>query len=126
MDIGIDIVEIGRIKEIIHRNRFFLRTVFSDKELEQLRSKPDIYSSVSSRFSAKESFFKCIGGIKSLKFLRFVEIINDESGKPKIILNDYFSSKFKNYEFSVSTSHCKDYACSVVIKKQKTNNEDNK
>lgn len=118
MDVGIDIVEISRIKEIVHRNRFFLQTVFSNNELKQLKSKPNIYSSISSRFSAKESFFKCIGGIKFLGSLRFIEIINDESGKPMIILNDYFLNKFKDYEFSVSTSHCRDYACSIVIKKK--------
>lgn len=132
MDVGIDIVEISRIRKIVHRNKFFLETVFSEKELEQLRLKRDIYSSISSRFSAKESFFKCIGGIKYLDSLRLIEIINDESGKPTIVLNGYLASKFKNYEFSVSASHCKNYACSVVIKKklldqnQKINNGDNK
>lgn len=126
MDVGIDIIEINRIKEIVHRNKFFLRTVFSEKELEQLKLKPNVYSSIASRFSAKESFFKCIGGIKYLSSLRFVEIMNDESGKPIVILSDYFLRKFKDYEFSVSVSHCKNYACAVVIKSRKINNGDNK
>lgn len=115
MNTGIDIIEIGRIRKVIGRNKFFLSVIFSERELEQVSRKPDIYSSIAARFCAKEAFFKCIGGIKSLHDLKSVEILNSKSGQPEIYLNNVFSEKYKNFEFSVSLSHCKEYACAIVV-----------
>lgn len=115
MNIGIDIIEINRIKKIVNRNQFFLANIFSEKELGQISGKPCIYSSIAARFCAKEAFFKCIGtGIRSLNDFKSVEILNNKNGQPKIYLNEFFSKKYENFEFSVSLSHCKNYACSVV------------
>ena len=116
MNVGIDIIEIKRIRKIVERNKFFLISIFSERELKQINKKPDIYSSIAARFCAKEAFFKCIGGINSLNDLKLVEILNNKSGQPKIYLNNIFSKKYKNYKFAVSLSHCREYACSTVLK----------
>ena len=39
LDIGIDIVEIGRIKNALDSNGNFLKKLFTDKEIEILRDK---------------------------------------------------------------------------------------
>ena len=119
MGIGIDIIEIDRIKKIVCRNKFLISTVFSEDEIEQLINKQDIYSSIAGRFCAKEAFFKCLGtGIESLNMLKLIRILNDKNGKPEIYLNGILLEKYKNFEFHVSISHCKSYACAVVSSKK--------
>ena len=61
INIGIDIIEIERIKKIIARNKFFINTILCYDEINQILQKKNIYESIAARYCAKESFFKCIG-----------------------------------------------------------------
>lgn len=120
MDVGIDIIEIKRIKNILNRNKFFLNYCFSDDEIQQIVLKDSVASSVAARFCAKESFFKCIGkGIKKTENFKLIKILNKKNGIPKIILDGYFKEKYKSFNFHLSLSHCREYACAVVIKENK-------
>ena len=120
MDIGIDIIEIKRIKNILDRNKFFLNYCFSNDEIQQIVSKKSVASIVAARFCAKESFFKCIGeGIKKAENFKLIKILNSKNGIPKIILGGYLRKKYKNFNFQLSLSHCREYACAVVIKENK-------
>ena len=47
--------------------------------------------------------------------LRDIEILNDELGKPNIILYNNLKDFMKNFVFQVSISHSKEYAVSTVI-----------
>ena len=55
MDVGIDIIEVKRIRNILDRNKFFLNYCFSDDEIQQIVSKKSVASSVAARFCAKSS-----------------------------------------------------------------------
>ena len=115
MCIGIDIIEIDRIDKIIKRNKFFISCVFSRDEIDQLSKKKPMNESIASRFCAKESFFKCVGeGIKNIKNLKSVKILNSKDGKPEIILEGKLLEKYKDHTFHVSMSHCKKYATAIV------------
>ena len=116
MNIGIDIIEIERIKKIIERNKFFLNKFFCSDEIEQIFLKKNIFESTAARYCAKESFFKCIGtGIKKISDFKMVKILNNQNGQPEIFLCGDFKKKYEKFEFKVSLSHCQKYACAIIL-----------
>jgi holo-[acyl-carrier protein] synthase len=74
--IGVDIVEISRIKEAISRwGNSFLERVYTEPELKLYRDKPP---SLAARFSGKEAVIKALSS-KSIAF-RDIEILADTAG----------------------------------------------
>ena len=112
--IGIDIIDIKRIKRIIEQfgDRFFEK-ILTEKEIAYCKSfsKPDLH--FAGRFAAKEAYSKSIGtGISKDFGWRDIEILNDEKGKPYIRHNK--ENDYSKLVFNVSISHTDEYACSVV------------
>lgn len=112
--IGIDIIDIKRIKKIIERygDRFYTR-ILTEKEIEYCKSfsKPDLH--FAGRFASKEAYSKSIGtGISKDFRWKDIEILNDKRGKPYI--NHRVDNKYSKYKFEVSISHTDEYACAVV------------
>lgn len=104
MRVGIDIVEIERIK--LKDN--FIQFVLSPEEISLLENRVDKVQFIAGRFAAKEAFLKANGvGIGAIN-LQNIKVLNEESGKPYIL--------FKNQKFdNVSISHEKHYAVAIVI-----------
>ena len=116
INVGVDLVETSRIKKSIQNPRF-LNKVFSSLEIQKLKEKNFNVQSISARFFAKEAFSKAVGlGFRKFTF-RDVQILQDELGKPYIMLEGKAKDLFNNsnYEFSVSLTHTKSYASAVVI-----------
>ncbi|MCX6165347.1 MAG: holo-ACP synthase [Ignavibacteriae bacterium] len=112
--IGIDIIDIKRIKRIIEQfgDRFFEK-ILTEKEIAYCKSfsKPDLH--FAGRFAAKEAYSKSIGtGISKDFGWRDIEILNDEKGKPYIQHNK--ENDYSKLVFNVSISHTDEYACAVV------------
>ena len=59
--LGVDIVNINRIKKAMISNKDFKKRVFTKKEIAYCSRKTDIYSSFAKRFAAKEAFSKALG-----------------------------------------------------------------
>ncbi len=121
MNCGTDIVEIKRIRDIIeNNNEMFLNRIYTEKEIEYCeKHNAAKYQHYAARFSAKEAVSKCLGTGFSGNFdWKDIEIENDELGCPKVILygkaKEYFSM-LGYREMSISMSHCKEYATSVVV-----------
>ena len=113
--IGTDIIEISRIEISINRTKTFKEKVYTKNEIEHIEKKRNPYASYAGRFAAKEAVSKALGtGVRNFS-LRDIEILNDELGKPNIILNNNFKDFTKKYVFQVSISHSKEYAVSMVI-----------
>ncbi|CAM3231436.1 holo-ACP synthase [Streptobacillus felis] len=107
--IGVDIVNVSRIKKAILNNEYFLKKVFSEKEIEYCEKRKNKYESYSARFAAKEAYLKAIGtGIVDIN-LNKIEIVNLESGKPNLYVND------EMIDGDVSLSHTEDTAIAYVI-----------
>ena len=104
--IGTDIIEISRIETSINRTKTFKEKVYTKNEIEHIEKKRNPYASYAGRFAAKEAVSKALGDI---------EILNDELGKPNIILYNNLKDFTKNFVFQVSISHSKEYAVSTVI-----------
>lgn len=82
--IGIDLVEINRIKEVARRQDRFVNRILTDKEKSMYRSlsKKRSLEFLAGRFAAKEAYVKALGtGIGQVSFLD-IEILPDDQGRP--------------------------------------------
>lgn len=113
LDIGIDIIEIERIKEAINNNPRFLTKIFTDDEIKYFELKGFKPESIAGNFAAKEAISKSIGtGIRDFSF-RDIEILRNELGKPIVKTYNNLEQICIDYnvlEIKVSISHCKQYA----------------
>ena len=114
-EIGIDLIEIERIRKSM-QNKSFLSRVLGAEEYEQLKQRGMLAQSVAGNFCAKEAFSKAVGtGFRGIK-LKEVQIMRNNLNKPYIKL---FGKAFelygnKKHSFSVSISHTKFLAIAVV------------
>ena len=80
--LGVDIVEIERMREALRRRPRIKERLFSDEERAycESRNKPEIH--YARRFAAKEAVLKALGtGFSGVRF-RDVEVLRDERGRP--------------------------------------------
>jgi holo-[acyl-carrier protein] synthase len=120
--IGIDIIEIARVKKVIENNPAFIRKIFSDREIEYCTSKADPSLSYAVRFAAKEAFMKALGpGWNAEVRCAEIETVPDERGKPELVITGTTNSTLINRNIirsHLSLSHEKGYAvASVVLEK---------
>ena len=112
-DIGTDIIEVDRIRELIKKyDQRFLNKVFTDNEIIYCMKKRDPSIHFAGKFSAKEAIRKAISSSYSdiLFPLNEINIKNDKKGRP-FLENSTIDSKFIN----ISISHTNDYAISFAI-----------
>lgn len=113
--IGVDIIEIGRIKEAVESwGERFLRRVYTESELAAYRNKP---SSLAARFVCKEAVMKLLGTGRIGVGWREVETLSHPGGKPRVNLYGRAQSKADEMgikEIAVSLSHSKEYAIAYV------------
>ncbi|MGI8316510.1 holo-ACP synthase [Halobacillus mangrovi] len=110
--IGIDMVEMSRIKQSIKRNPRFVQRILTRAEHERfvgLNEQRQI-EYLSGRFAAKEAAGKAMGtGIGKLSF-QDIEVLHTTVGAPDM--------KVKGYEYLkawVSISHSSDHAIAQVV-----------
>ncbi|MDZ4167899.1 MAG: holo-ACP synthase [Coriobacteriia bacterium] len=80
--LGVDIVEIDRMREALRRHPRIRERLFSEEERAycDARNKPEIHYAM--RFAAKEAVLKALGtGFSGMTF-RDVEVVRDERGRP--------------------------------------------
>lgn len=88
---GSDMIDIRRIERTLGKfGKRFTERCFTPAEIERaesLRSSGKHISSYAKRFAAKEACAKALGtGIAHSVYLRDIGVINDERGKPALIL----------------------------------------
>ena len=116
--IGNDIIEIERIEKAISKEGF-KNKVYTQKELENIEKRGDRVETYAGIFSAKEAISKAIGtGVREFS-LTDLEILNDDLGKPYVVVSErldkIIKSKKENYQIEISISHSKKYATAVAI-----------
>ncbi|MCX6010840.1 MAG: holo-ACP synthase [Chloroflexi bacterium] len=113
--IGIDIIEIARLKEAIaQRGESFLKRIYTDSELKSYRGK---LPSLAARFAAKEAVIKALGKTTAGTRLKDIEIVADDKGKPLVNLYGKAQSQAEALGlngFAVSLSHSREYAVAVA------------
>lgn len=118
--IGIDIIEISRIKKAVERTERFLYRNFSEREIDYFKAKSYKAESIAGSFAAKEALSKAIGtGFRGFS-LEDIEILRDELGKPYIEFSEKVSTVLnerglKNIKIHLSISHNKENSIANVI-----------
>lgn len=118
--IGIDIVEISRLKKASRRwGNAFLKKVYTQRELDYANGKRFPYQHLAARFAAKEAIFKALGEVET-DFVGWknVEILNDPYGKPVVHWHgdaEKTRKKRKIKGIVVSLSHTENYAVASAM-----------
>lgn len=114
--VGVDIIEVVRIQRSIdrHGNRFLDR-IFTVQEQAYCTGRVE---RLAARFAVKEAVGKAFGtGIGDIGW-KDIEIINDERGRPELILHDAAAELSKVMalgEWSISMSHTKTHAVGFAV-----------
>lgn len=110
--IGLDIVEIERIKKASYRSEKFEQRILSKQELSIFArlSEQRKYEFLAGRFAAKEAYAKANGtGIRKGCEFHQIEVMNNDLGQPIL----YFDGQVVNG--FVSITHSREYAAAQVI-----------
>jgi holo-[acyl-carrier protein] synthase len=115
--LGIDLVQIHRIKEIIEKwDQKFTERIFTSEEIKYCSNHKNPHLHYASTFAAKEALIKAHGR-GNLKF-KEIEIVRENTGKPIIKLSGNALTIIKNNNInniSVSLTHDGDYSIAVVV-----------
>ena len=116
--IGNDIIEIERIEKAISKEGF-KNKVYTERELENIEKRGNRTETYAGIFSAKEAISKAIGtGVREFS-LTDLEILNDDLGKPYVVVSEKLDKILKNkkesYQIEISISHSKKYATAMAI-----------
>ena len=116
--IGNDIIEIERIEKAILKEGF-KNKVYTQRELENIRKRGNRTETYAGIFSAKEAISKAIGtGVREFS-LTDLEILNDDLGKPYVVISEkldkILKAKKEDYQIEISISHSKKYATAIAI-----------
>lgn len=117
--IGTDIVNIKRIEHLIFKfGDRFLKRIFTPQEIKESQKFSSLRRSSSylaKRFAAKEAYAKATGlGIRNQITFNQIEILNDDNGRPFIILhsrtkehllNSFSLNKTVNIHLSLSDDY---------------------
>ena len=85
--IGVDIIEIERVRQAIQNNKNFLSKLYTEREIDYFISRNMNSEVIAGNFAAKEAVSKALGtGIRGFSF-KDIEILRNELGKPEVILH---------------------------------------
>ncbi|HEU4931945.1 MAG TPA: holo-ACP synthase [Pyrinomonadaceae bacterium] len=120
ISIGIDIIEVARIREVLVRTPRFAERVFTAAERQYCDSRGAVAAQhYAARFAAKEATLKALqtgwrGGIS----WQDVEVASKENGAPYLIFTGQVLEVFKNFSANathLSLSHTSEHAIAQVI-----------
>jgi len=117
--IGIDIVEVGRIRNAVNKKGNFLNRIFSEKEVTLSQRGKFRFEELAGRFAVKEAVFKAIktGWRKGVTF-KDVVVLNEPSGAPYVNLAGKaheIATSLGVKNIFVSISHTKELAIGMAI-----------
>lgn len=117
--VGIDLVEIKRIKRAIDDNNKFLKKVFTMEEIAKGEKKKNRYQFYGAHFATKEAVMKALGTgwRKGVRWID-IQIIHNNDGKPEVRLvgkTKEIAKRLGIDEVLISMSHTKEYAVAQAI-----------
>jgi holo-[acyl-carrier protein] synthase len=115
--LGIDIVEVARIKKALDRwGDRFLRRVFTQGERDYCKRKAHPEQSLAARFAAKEAVLKALGtGLSLGTRWTDVEVVNTASGKPEVRLGERIIRRVGDKKVLLTISHTRELAIAQAV-----------
>ncbi|HIW76375.1 MAG TPA: holo-ACP synthase [Candidatus Gordonibacter avicola] len=119
--LGVDIVEIARMKRILERTPSFARRVFSEEERAycEATAAPEVH--FATRFAAKEAVVKALGtGFTRGIGVRDIEVRRNTKGRPYVVLSGRAKEiaaeqGVRELPISLSFTHTEAVACAMAI-----------
>lgn len=120
VSIGVDIIEVYRIRETLERTPRFAVRVFTENERAYCEAKGAAAAeSFAARFAAKEAFLKALRtGWRGKITWHDIEIKNDDQGTPSFEISGEALEILKNLganKIHLSLSHTSEHAIANVI-----------
>lgn len=96
--LGVDIVEIARMRRVMERTPSFAAKVFTEAERAYCESKANPTTHYAARFAAKEAVCKALGTGILVDGMRMtdVEVVRDSRGKPTVALHGQAAARAKD------------------------------
>ncbi len=115
--IGVDIIEITRIRRGIERGGdLFLEKVFTPREIAYCKARQNAYQHYAARFAAKEAVSKALSTGWAGEFRwKDVEVMNDPSGQPRIAFSGKLRETLDGASVFVSLSHSDSHVVAMVV-----------
>jgi holo-[acyl-carrier protein] synthase len=121
VQVGIDLVDIDRLRRVASRSPRFLERVFTAQEIEYCYRKKDPFPSLAARFAAREALRKVDEAfISGLRF-HDTEVVVDGEGRPSLVLHGAALDRYRRAGFTgldLSLSHTRNQAVAVVLAKK--------
>lgn len=119
--LGVDIVDIARMKRVLERTPSFARKVFSCEECCYCDGKANPEIHYATRFAAKEAVVKALGtGFSEGVGVRDIEVRRTAKGRPYVVLSGRAkevarSLGVREMPLSLSYTHTEAVACAMAI-----------
>lgn len=112
LGIGLDLIEIERIRQVMERHPGFLSRILTEAEREYCLSSTRADVSVAGRWAAKEAVAKALGHVM---LWHEVEILPDKHGAPRVILHGRAAQHAQDGQILVNITHTHTTAAAVAI-----------
>lgn len=83
--IGVDLVDVDRVRRLISRRTSFAARVFTPQEIEYCERQADPAESYAARWAAREACRKALGGVRGMRW-HDVRVARAPSGAPSLVL----------------------------------------
>jgi holo-[acyl-carrier protein] synthase len=121
LGIGVDVVDVQRMKDVLEKQgKVFLDKVFSDMEVTYCKTRRKPYIHFGARFAAKEAVAKAMRtGWSGAFHWRDIEVVNDQSGAPHILLSRDVARALDQCSVHLSLSHTDNTIVAFVVLESK-------
>jgi phosphopantethiene--protein transferase domain len=121
LGIGVDVVDVQRMKDVLEKQgKVFLDKVFSDMEVTYCKTRRKPYIHFGARFAAKEAVAKAMRtGWSGAFHWRDIEVVNDQSGAPHILLSRDVAKALDQCTVHLSLSHTDNTIVAFVVLESK-------
>ena len=119
--LGIDLVDIARMKRILERTNSFAEKVFSEQERAYCDARANPEAHYATRFAAKEAVVKALGtGFSRGITVRDIEVVRNAKGAPRVVLHGRAAEiareqGVQSLPISLSFTHDEAVACAMAI-----------
>src|SRR5262249_51232037 len=119
LGVGIDSVPVDDIREQIESIHGYLEEVFTPREIEDCRDRPNPYQCFAARFAAKEAVMKAVGTgwTDEVDFLE-IEIHSDGRSRPVVRLGEKARAALAHlspFSIHISLTHSGTLASAIVV-----------
>ncbi len=121
LGIGVDVVDVQRMKDVLEKQgKVFLDKVFSDMEVTYCKNSKKEYIHFCAMFAAKEELAKDKRtGWSGAFHWRDIEVVNDQSGAPHILLSRDVAKALDQCTVHLSLSHTDNTIVAFVVLESK-------